>query len=81
MSDTNDDDDLAGLEPVLLPEAVAEFLQIDPRYLIKLMREGKFPGFKVAGTWRIRKADLRAVMRGTWHPEGWVASADDPETT
>jgi hypothetical protein len=52
-------------------------LQVDAKYLTKLMREGKFPGFKVAGTWRVRKADLRAVMSGNWQPEGRVGTAGD----
>lgn len=85
MSDAKDDREVDDDFAAYTPEEVADILKIDLRYLRRLMAVGRFPNFKVAGQRRVRKADLRAVMAGTWQPEGQVASADDtdddPETT
>ena len=58
--------DLMALSPVLTPEEVAEFLRFNQQHMVRLMREGKFPAFKVAGAWRVRRSALEAVMDGTW---------------
>lgn len=56
--------------PVLTPDEVAAILQLTKPHLVNLMRLGKFPAFKVAGAWRVKRSALQAVMDGTWVPEG-----------
>jgi len=66
-------------EPVVLPELanfgavmtlqeVAEVLRLNEEVAMRLMRSHKLPGFKVGGQWRARRADIQAVMTGTWQP-------------
>jgi excisionase family DNA binding protein len=62
--------ELAGYDLVLTPEEVAHLLRLNQQYLVRLMREGKFPGFKAAGQWRVRRSELQAVMEGTWMSDG-----------
>lgn len=62
--------ELDGYGLVLTPEEVAHLLRLNQQHLVKLMREGKFPGFKAAGQWRVRRSEVQAVMEGTWAPDG-----------
>jgi predicted DNA-binding transcriptional regulator AlpA len=68
MSSDNGND-LAAYGPLLTPEQVAEILQMNPQHLTKLMREGKFPGFKVLGSWRVKRSTMQSVIDGTWEFE------------
>ena len=64
--------------PVLTPDEVAQVLRLNQQHLVRLMRQGKFPAFKVAGAWRVRRSALEAVMNGTWQPpEPDQAGEDD----
>jgi len=41
-------------------QQVAEFLNVNPRTVYRLVQAGKLPGFKVAGSWRFLEEDIRA---------------------
>ena len=73
------DGELAKYEPVMTIDEVAEVLRMSEVHVAKLMREKKFPGFKVYGSWRVKRADVQAVMDGTWRPEG-TPKAEDQST-
>lgn len=60
--------ELAGYGPVMTPAEIAEVLNLNREVVTRLIREGRLPGFRVGGTWRTRRADIQAVMTGTWHP-------------
>jgi excisionase family DNA binding protein len=50
-------------ELLTLAEA-AEYLRLHRRTLTRLLREGTVPGTKIGRQWRVRKADLDAVLTG-----------------
>jgi excisionase family DNA binding protein len=37
---------------------VAGYLNVDEKTIYRLAKRGELPGFKVAGTWRFKKADI-----------------------
>ncbi len=37
---------------------VATYLNVDEKTIYRLAKRGDLPGFKVAGTWRFKKADI-----------------------
>lgn len=37
---------------------VALYLNVDEKTVYRLAQRGELPGFKVAGTWRFRRADM-----------------------
>lgn len=39
---------------------VAEYLNIDPKTVYRMVKRGDLPGFKVGGSWRFQKEDLDA---------------------
>jgi len=39
---------------------VAEYLNVDPKTVYRLVNRGDLPGFKVGGSWRFKKEDLDA---------------------
>ncbi len=60
--------ELAGYDLVMTPAEVAQVLRMNPEVVTRLIREGKLPGFRVGGTWRVRRGDVQAVMKGEWKP-------------
>ncbi|NLG22222.1 MAG: helix-turn-helix domain-containing protein [Actinomycetales bacterium] len=52
----------------MTPAEVAQVLRMNPEVVTRLIREGKLPGFRVGGTWRVRRGDVQAVMKGEWKP-------------
>jgi len=40
-------------------QQVAEFLNVNPRTVYRLVQAGNLPGFKVAGSWRFLEEDIR----------------------
>jgi excisionase family DNA binding protein len=65
--------ELAQYPVVMTSGDVARALNIREELAIKHMRAGKLPGFKVGGSWRVRRADIQQVMEGTWQPAGHPA--------
>lgn len=39
---------------------VALYLKVDEKTVYRLAQRGELPGFKVAGTWRFKRADIDA---------------------
>jgi len=39
---------------------VAEYLNIDPKTVYRMVNRGDLPGFKVGGSWRFKRDDLDA---------------------
>jgi excisionase family DNA binding protein len=62
--------ELSEFPAVMTTGDVAKALNIREDLAIKHMRVGKLPGFKVGGSWRVRRSEIQAVMEGTWHPAG-----------
>jgi len=39
---------------------VAQYLNVDPKTVYRMVNRGELPGFKVGGSWRFQKDDLDA---------------------
>jgi excisionase family DNA binding protein len=50
------------LLPAMTVRDVAGFLAVDEKTIYRLAKQGKLPGFKVAGTWRFQLQDI----------QGWI---------
>jgi excisionase family DNA binding protein len=48
--------------PAMTVRDVAGFLSVDEKTIYRLAQQGKLPGFKVAGTWRLQLQDI----------QGWI---------
>jgi len=46
--------------PAMTVREVALYLNVDEKTVYRLSKRGGLPGFKVAGTWRFKKADIDA---------------------
>ena len=46
-------------DEILTLKEVAEYLKLAEKTAYRLAAEGKLPGFKVGGTWRFQKADIK----------------------
>lgn len=49
---------------------VAEYLNVDPKTVYRMVKRGDLPGFKVGGSWRFQKDDLDA----------WIAQQKEAAT-
>ncbi|WGR59222.1 DNA-binding protein [Paracoccus versutus] len=47
-------------EPAMTVRDVAGYLNVDEKTVYRLAKRGELPGFKVAGAWRFKRADLDA---------------------
>jgi excisionase family DNA binding protein len=56
---------LDGFEPVLTSEQAAVFLQIHPKTLQRMARQGRIPGYRVGDLWRFRASELEAWLAST----------------
>jgi len=54
--------DLASLPALLTTDEVAAVLRLHPTTVKLLMRDGKLPGRKIGGQWRLLKSDLLAYL-------------------
>lgn len=54
--------DLATLPALLTTDEVAAVLRLHPTTIKLLMRDGKLPGRKIGGQWRLLKSDLLAYL-------------------
>jgi len=39
-------------------QGVAEYLNVDPKTVYRMVNRGELPGFKVSGSWRFKREDL-----------------------
>jgi len=53
----------AMLEPVVDSEEAAKFLNINPKTLQKMARNGAVPGYRIGKLWKFRISDLDAWLR------------------
>ncbi|WIY53919.1 helix-turn-helix domain-containing protein [Devosia sp. YIM 151766] len=47
-------------ESAMTVRDVAGYLNVDEKTVYRLAKRGELPGFKVAGSWRFKRADLDA---------------------
>jgi len=59
------------VEEILTANQVAHLLQIHPRTVYKLVKQGSLPGRKFGGGWRFSRSEILAMV----HPQ---ASANEP---
>lgn len=45
-------------DEILTLKEVADYLKLAEKTAYRLATEGKFPGFKVGGSWRFKKEDI-----------------------
>jgi excisionase family DNA binding protein len=64
------------VEEILTASQVAALLQIHPRTVYKLVRQGSIPGRKFGGGWRFSKAEILAMV----HPQATTAKAIHPHS-
>ncbi len=48
------------MDYALTVKDVAQLLQVDEKTVYRLTQKGELPGFKVAGAWRFKRADMDA---------------------
>jgi excisionase family DNA binding protein len=60
------------MDEILTATEVAELLQIHPRTVYKLAKEGSIPGRKFGGGWRFSRGEILAMVspQGTTPPAG-----------
>ena len=46
-------------DEILTLRKVAEYLKLAKKTVYRLAAEGKLPGFKVGGSWRFQKVDIK----------------------
>jgi excisionase family DNA binding protein len=62
------------MEEILTASQVAHLLQVHPRTVYKLVKQGSIPGRKFGGGWRFSKSEIMLVIS----PEGPNRSAPPP---
>jgi len=65
------------LEEVYTPQEVAQALKLSVKSVLQYLAEGRLPGFRVGKHWRIRRADLAALVQTT--PRPVLVTPVDPE--
>lgn len=48
------------MDQALTVKDIARLLQVDEKTVYRLTKKGELPGFKVAGSWRFKQADMDA---------------------
>jgi excisionase family DNA binding protein len=58
------------MDEILTASQVADFLQIHPRTVYKLVKQGVIPGKKFGGGWRFSKSEIILMIssQGKIHP-------------
>jgi excisionase family DNA binding protein len=55
------------MEEILTANQVADLLQIHPRTVYKLVRQGLLPGTKFGGGWRFSKTEILGMVQSAGH--------------
>jgi excisionase family DNA binding protein len=50
------------MEEILTASQVAELLQMHPRTVYKLVKQGSIPGRKCGGGWRFRRSEIMTMI-------------------
>jgi excisionase family DNA binding protein len=56
------------LAEVFTPKEVAKALKLSEKTVLQYLREGRIPGFRVGKHWRVRRADLAALVQPEPYP-------------
>ncbi len=56
------------MDEILTAGKVAELLQIHPRTVYKLVKQGSIPGRKFGGGWRFSRTDILAMVSPQGQP-------------
>ncbi|HEU5463870.1 MAG TPA: helix-turn-helix domain-containing protein, partial [Candidatus Binatia bacterium] len=56
------------MDEILTAGEVAELLQIHPRTVYKLVKEGSLPGRKFGGGWRFSRSEILAMVSPQGNP-------------
>ena len=48
------------VDPAMTVRDVATFLNVNEKTIYRLVTRGELPGFKVLGSWRFQKSDLKS---------------------
>jgi excisionase family DNA binding protein len=51
-------------EEILTTEQAAKYLKVSERTIRMMLTQGRLPGAKIGRAWRVRRADLDAVLSG-----------------
>jgi len=43
---------------IMLPHEVAKYIRFSKRHIIRLVTDGKIPGFKISNSWRFYKEEI-----------------------
>jgi len=54
-----------GFEPILTSEQAAAYLQIHPKTLQRMARQGRVPAYRIGDLWRFRASELEAWLAST----------------
>ena len=54
-------------DEILTLKEVAEYLKLAEKTAYRLAAEGKFPGFKVGGSWRFKQQDIEVWVEEQKH--------------
>lgn len=60
--------ELQAYGPSLTTDEAAAVLHLDRATVSRLLSRRELPGYRVAGRWRLRRADVQDVMLGKWSP-------------
>jgi excisionase family DNA binding protein len=59
---SHDREEVSVMDEILTASEVAELLQIHPRTVYKLVKEGSLPGRKFGGGWRFSRSEIIAMV-------------------
>lgn len=65
------------LEPAMTVRQVADYLNVAPKVVYRLVQQGDLPGFKVAGTWRFKRSDIDGWIEEQKRRVGSSGAAED----
>jgi excisionase family DNA binding protein len=56
------------LDEVYTPQEVAQALKLSVKSVLQYLKEGRLPGFRIGKHWRVKGADLAALVQPTPRP-------------
>ncbi len=67
------------MDEILTASQVASLLQMHPRTVYKLVKQGSIPGRKFGGGWRFRKSEIMLMIsrQETAHPAAQPRSTEE----
>lgn len=68
------------MEEILTASQVAELLQMHPRTVYKLVKQGSLPGRKCGGGWRFRRSEIMTMISPHGEGNGLQANGADKQS-